>query len=230
MSSPPSLLEKAWLGYNGVVSLGIGLANTLAPFEILQTRIERAGGASVQQLFQSVMAAADAPVVAAAPSPPSPPSSPYAAAVSGSLQSQTAAPLSNNKDAAANLDTLAALVASALFQVQASVANDALIVYLSAVGLSTDSHQERRLVHRALGTVKSSQYAIYIWHELATNGFLSISNVIGLGLCVAATYTWGFVHPPKKTKAIPASKTTPENASKKPLASDEPTKNGSAPY
>ncbi|KAJ3020560.1 UNVERIFIED_CONTAM: hypothetical protein HDU68_010118 [Siphonaria sp. JEL0065] len=163
------------------------------------TRIERSGGGSIQNLFNAVLGSVEAaekglanPVSVQQPTNTS--TSPYGAAVAGSLNSLNGSTLAAERLAAAreNLDSLAALVASSLFQVQYIVASDALIAYVAFHGLRSDSSQERRLVHKALGIVKTAQYLIYLTHEATTNGVLSYFNIVGLGVTVAAAYTWGF--------------------------------------
>ncbi|KAJ3282763.1 hypothetical protein HDU79_009680 [Rhizoclosmatium sp. JEL0117] len=229
-SNSISWLERGWLGYHAFVHTGVGLANAIAPFEIMQTRIERNGGGSLQTLFASAMkeveSAERSPL--SAPSPTQPPpssssSSPYAAAV-GNLATSSTPNIDRIAVAKENLDTLAALVASALFQVQYSTATDALIAYLAVSGLRTDSLAERRLIHRALGYTKATQYLIYVWHEVTTSGYLSAFNVIGLGVTVAATYTWGFVRAPAKKSVAAIAKKDDSTAT------TETDKKGASPY
>ncbi|ORY44136.1 hypothetical protein BCR33DRAFT_236079 [Rhizoclosmatium globosum] len=76
-SNSISWLERGWLGYHAFVHTGVGLANAIAPFEIMQTRIERNGGGSLQTLFASAMkeveSAERSPLSSPSPSQPSPP-------------------------------------------------------------------------------------------------------------------------------------------------------------
>ncbi|KAJ3382784.1 hypothetical protein HDU84_004065 [Entophlyctis sp. JEL0112] len=199
-----SVWEKAWLASHIAVSGLVGAANALAPFDILAARVERSGGGSVQTLFESSVDSVNALAASeqhqhqqaqvAAPAPASS-ASPYGAAVAASLNfnSANSPPASERLFAArGNLDTLAALVASTMFQIQYSVPTDMLIVYLAAHGLRSESLQERRLVHKCLGLIKSSQYLVYLFNEFSTAGGVSIANLAGFTLTVFATIKWGF--------------------------------------
>ncbi|KAI9325945.1 hypothetical protein BDR26DRAFT_958792 [Obelidium mucronatum] len=229
-----TLLEKAWLGYHVFVHVSVGIANLVAPFEILQTRIERSGGDSLQQLFADSVGAVEA--AEAALSSPSPSaaaatntssSSPYAAAVAGSLAPRSANAAAAERLAAArsNLDSLAALVASALFQTQYGAATDALLAGLALHGLRTSAAAERRLVHRVLGLAKTAQYAVYLAHEASTNGALSYLNIVGLGATVAATYVFGF-----KPRTAVAAKKPASSSSSSSTATATPSSSSSSPY
>ncbi|KAI8611685.1 hypothetical protein BC830DRAFT_1198510 [Chytriomyces sp. MP71] len=217
-----SLLEKLYLGSNVIGSTLVGLANAVAPFDVMSTRIERSGGGSIQLLFDATVKAAEsaesaaktAALTTAAPSAPA--SSPYAAAVGGTLPTSTSPQaLAQERLAAAreNVDTLAALVASTLFQVQYAIAGDALVSYLAYHGLRTGVPAERRLVQRCLGVVKATQYAVYLMHESAMGG-LSVFNIAGLVVSMAAAWVWGWRAVPAIASAAKGDKVKTETANK----------------
>ncbi|KAJ3228654.1 hypothetical protein HDU81_005999 [Chytriomyces hyalinus] len=242
-----STLEKLWLGSQAVSASLVGIANMIAPFDIMSTRIERSklvaitidpcashisnatsllfgnksgGGGSIQTLFDSTLkaveaaesAAKNASLAASAPASANS-SNPYAAAVGSSLNAMSStSPQALAQErlsiARENVDTLAALVASTLFQVQYAVGGDALVAYLGFVGLTTSSHAERRFIHQCLGIVKATQYAVYLLHESATSGGLSVFNLGGLIVSISAAYVWGF----KKPAVAAATSTTTKPA------------------
>ncbi|KAI9331527.1 hypothetical protein DFJ73DRAFT_856911 [Zopfochytrium polystomum] len=203
-----SWLEASWLGYHAVASTLIGLANITLPMAVLSSSISNRGGGSLPKLFETTLESVESAQAAelAAPSSPSAPtpasSSPYASAVSSHTQpsqnAQLAASLASDRLATAreNLDTLAAMVAAALFQVQYAVGGDAVQTFLCI---------HARLVHKTLGLVKFCQYFVYFLHESITSEGIVLGpgtwiNAFGLGLSLTASYWWGFraVKPAKK--------------------------------
>ncbi|KAJ3264381.1 hypothetical protein HDU77_008685 [Chytriomyces hyalinus] len=238
-STNASTLEKLWLGSQAVSASLVGIANMIAPFDIMSTRIERSGGGSIQTLFDSTLKAVEAAESAAknaslsASAPASANSSnPYAAAVGSSLNAMSSSSpqaLAQERLSIAreNVDTLAALVASSCFLVQYAVGGDALVAYLGFVGLTTSSHAERRFIHQCLGIVKATQYTIYLLHESATSGGLSVFNLGGLVVSISAAYVWGFKKPAvaaaTSTTTKPTTATTASTASTTAAAPSKPS-------
>ncbi|KAJ1546065.1 hypothetical protein HK405_007440, partial [Cladochytrium tenue] len=179
------------------------------------------GGGSLPKLFETAIEAveiaqkADMTATAVAPATPAPaPTSPYASAVGPLTQpsqnAQIASVLASDRLALAreNLDTLAAFVASALFQVQYALAADAAVAYLCVHALRPSTpDRERRLVHVTLGLVKSCQYLVYFLHESVTSDGIvlgpgTLVNLFGFSLSVGASYWWGWrVAPVSPTSA-----------------------------
>ncbi|KAJ3291943.1 aldehyde dehydrogenase 3, member A2, partial [Blyttiomyces sp. JEL0837] len=206
-----SWLEASWLGYHAVASTLIGLANVTLPMAVMTSHVGNRGGGSIPKLFETTLEALESAEKAelnnistqSTPTPPAPvSSSPYSAAVSGiatQTQTQITQALASDRLATAreNLDTMAALLATTLFQIQYLLGADAMIAFLCVHALRPSTPDgERRLVHKTLGLVKSCQYFVYFLHEgFTADGFTfgpgTLVNLFGLGVSAAASYWWG---------------------------------------
>ncbi|KAJ3118373.1 hypothetical protein HDU96_002215 [Phlyctochytrium bullatum] len=212
---PYSWLEATWLGYQAFGSTVVGLANLTLPMAVMHSAVTSRGGGSIPKLFDTTIKALETAESAPPPEPPKP--APAAAApslpksglasipnLSAAVTPSTPAPtpetlaLERLTNARENLDTLAALVATTLFHIQYAVGGDALATFLAVHALRPSTpDNERRLVHKAMGVLKLAQYGIYILHESFSADGLEVGagtliNLFGLGLGLAASYTWGW--------------------------------------
>ncbi|KAJ3099302.1 hypothetical protein HDU97_003276 [Phlyctochytrium planicorne] len=213
---PYSYLEAAWLGYQALGSTLVGLANVTLPMAVMHSAITSRGGGSIPKLFDTTIKALEAAETSPPPVPEAPKAAPslpgsgltnfsnLSAAVTPQLATPEQLAAERLQTARENLDTLAALVATTLFHIQYSIGGDALTTFLAVHALRpSTSEPERRLVHKAMGVLKISQYSIYILHESISSegidfGFGTFVNLIGLGLGVTASYVWGWKKPAKK--------------------------------
>ncbi|KAJ3415104.1 hypothetical protein HDV05_005512 [Chytridiales sp. JEL 0842] len=208
-----SWLETCWLGYQGIGSTLVGVVNFTLPLTVLSANVSNRGGGSVAQLFDSSVNAVE--VAESSPAPPSVSSTTSSNSLTGgtspgltaALNPSAAALTAENRVAIAkeNLDTLAALVATSLYQVQYALGGDVLASWLCFHALTSSTpDNERRLVHRALGVLKGAQYCVHILHNMGDDflfGTGTLVSLMGLSLTVGASWYWGWRKPDVKTAA-----------------------------
>jgi hypothetical protein len=179
------------------------------------------GGGSIPQLFETSLSAVEA-AESAPPPPPTPAASPTGSTFStGPISAGLSAALNPGSGqqgpdrlmiARENLDTVAALVATSLYQIQYAMGGEALVSYICFHALRpTTPNNERRLVHKALGVLKSAQYVVHILHNAANGegielGMNTVVSLLGMGLSLYASWWWGWrAQPPAETASTKSS-------------------------
>ncbi|KAJ3020559.1 UNVERIFIED_CONTAM: hypothetical protein HDU68_010117 [Siphonaria sp. JEL0065] len=197
------------VGLLGFFDRPLPVKSNINALSLVDASIVAADDADVVGVSSSTLNSAISVLERLASGPPSADQQPVTAPMFGLLQTNSTAPSTtttsstvapigspNRRD---NVSSLANLCALALLQnheisdsavSQVAVANDAIVAFLSYEGLTSKTASERRLMHRSLGLIKTTQYIVCMLDDRFNNSYLG-PNLVGLGLTIAATFHWG---------------------------------------